>query len=94
MALNDLQGEPVTSGTWLYDGSIRRSIHIVARNYDLDWAVRYGDGHDTPAEGEVPMPLNDAGVIYYVEGTGPGFHTVEEAKAWADQQPWGPVTWD
>jgi hypothetical protein len=35
------------------------------------------------------------GVLYHVRGTScPDLDSIAEAKAWADSQPWGPVSWD
>jgi hypothetical protein len=90
MALDDLKGIVVASGTWLYAGAIPKRTTVLARNYDPTWAGYSADG--LLEEGEVgPVPGPD-GLYYYVSGTGP-FATVAEAKAWTEQA-WGPVRWD
>lgn len=90
MALEDLDGVVVASGTWLYDGTIPKRTFIIVRNYDVWWSTYEADG--LLEEGEVPADPGPDGLYYYVSGTGP-FATVEEAKRWTDQA-WGPVDWD
>jgi hypothetical protein len=42
-----------------------------------------------------PIPETRDGHLYYSgSGASPNFLSLAEAKAWADAQPWGPVTWD
>jgi len=99
MARDDLAGEPVVGGTWLYDGVPKRIV-VLAYNFDLDyyWAldevrhVRETHGSDMP-EPPPPRPLGPDGVLYRVAGS-PAFDTLVEAKALADSQPWGPVRWE
>ncbi len=98
MAINDYQGEAVLGGTWLYGGATSQRVWIVACNYDrehgmvLDEALHAGDRKDDlPA----PRPMGPDRVLYYVRGTScPDMNSILEAKAWADRQPWGPVSWD
>ncbi len=90
MALDDLEGVVVASGTWLYDGAIPKRTDVIARNYDPAWAGYSADG--LVEDGELgPVPGPD-GLYYYVSGTGP-FSTAVEAKAWTEQA-WGPIRWD
>jgi hypothetical protein len=54
---------------------------------------------DTPdgfvLDENAPIPDTPDGFVYYVSATSGGeFHSVDEAKRWADAQPWGPVNWD
>lgn len=100
MALDDHLGETVLGGVWFYDGAVGRRTHIVARNYDREHACEvdaHGDvltDYEDALEGiPAPRQMGPDGVLYSVEN-GPQFDTIEEAKAWADAQPWGPVTWD
>ncbi len=95
MALDDYDGEIVLTGTWLYDGQAPTSIEVVARNFDAFW-----ESVDYEEPGRELMPLGPEGRLYTVSfssgrssGWGP-FQTIEALKAWADAQPWGPVTWD
>ena len=90
MALDDLEGIVVASGTWLYDGAISKRTFVIARNYDVRWATYQADG--LLEEGELPAELGPDGLYYYVSGTGP-FPNVDAAKEWTEQA-WGPVVWD
>jgi len=100
MAIDDLSGEPVLAGTWLYDGTVRQRVVISACNFDREhfWAldevehVRDAHDHELAPPGP-PRPLGPDGVLYHVESS-PDFETIAEAKAWADAQTWGPVEWD
>jgi len=90
MALDDLEGIVVASGTWLYAGAIAKRTFVIARNYDLKWATYQADG--LLEEGELPAEPGPDGLYYYVSGTGP-FLNVDAAKDWTEQA-WGPVVWD
>jgi len=90
MAMDDLEGIIVASGTWFYDGTIPKRTLVIARNYDVKWATFQADG--VLEEGELPAKPGPDGLYYYVSGTGP-FPTVVEAKAWTEQA-WGPVVWE
>lgn len=98
MALDDFKGEPVEGGTWLYGGVTPKRVLIVACNFDqhhaweLD-AREYDDWGDEQLS--PPRPMGPDGVLYYVRDvTSPGYETIDEARAWVDAQPWGPVAWD
>jgi hypothetical protein len=91
MALDDRDGEPVLSGTWLYDGQTRERVTIIARNYDMRYSVYDAEG--MLEDGEQPVPLGPDGRLYYVAAS-PPLRSLEEAKHWADSQPWGPVKWE
>jgi hypothetical protein len=91
VGLNDSHGEPVLRGTWLYDGRKRETITIVARSYDMRFSTFAADG--MLEDGEQPVPLGPDGRLYYVAAS-PPLRSLEEAKEWADSQPWGPVEWD
>jgi hypothetical protein len=42
-----------------------------------------------------PIPVTIDGYLYYCLFVSSGEHlSVDEVKAWADAQPWGPVKWD
>jgi len=90
MALDDLEGVVVASGTGLYDGGISKRTLVTARNYDVKWATYQADG--LVEDGELPSDPGPDGLYYYVSGTGP-FPTVADAKAWTEQA-WSPVVWD
>ena len=90
MALGDLEGIVVATGTWLYDGAISKRTVVTARNYDVKWATYQADG--LLEEGELPSEPGPDGLHYYVSKTGP-FPTIADAKAWTEQS-WGPVVWD
>jgi hypothetical protein len=82
----------VASGTWLYDGIVPRRIEIYVKPARFAWK-RYED-HDQIDETR-PIPETKDGFLYYFRIANWGeYLTIEEAKAWADAQPWGPVAWD
>ena len=90
MALDDLKGVVVASGTWLYDGAIPERTDVIARNYDPTWAGYSADG--LVEDGELGPAAGPDGLYYYVSGTGP-FFTAVDAKEWAERA-WGPIRWD
>lgn len=100
MAIDDYNGEAVLGGFWLYDGTVRMRVSVMKRNFDRDYTdyleemehVRLEHNGDMPPP-PPPKPPGPDGVFYYVL-TSPGYWTIDEAKAWADGQPWGPVEWD
>lgn len=90
MAIDDLKGVEVASGTYLYDGAVPYRVCIVARNHDVQWSIYEADGLLQPEER--PADPGPDGLYYYVSGTGP-FLTIADAKAWTEQS-WGPIRWD
>jgi hypothetical protein len=90
MALDNLKGVTVASGTWLYDGVVPQCVLVLARNYDVDWSTYEAEGW--LEEGQQPAEPGPDGLYYYVSGTGP-FKTLAEAKTWTEES-WGPVAWD
>jgi hypothetical protein len=87
--------ELIAVGSWLYDGSTRREIELTAR--PANWAAsRWMENERGGAElnEAAPIPQTPDGRVYYVGTTEGGeFATADEAMAWADTQPWGPVDW-
>ena len=90
-------------GVWLY-GVVPRSIEIRARPARFAGS-RFKESTediavpDTPdgfvLDENTPIPDTPDGLVYYVVATAGGeFKTLEDAKKWADAQPWGPVKWD
>jgi hypothetical protein len=101
MALDDENGEAVAWGTWLYGGTAPMRVAVAASTVDRVhwWAleeiehVRSSHGTELEPLG-APRPMGPDGVMYHIQNTAsPDFDTIEEAKAWADAQPWGPVRW-
>ncbi len=96
MARTDYEGEYITGGSWLYAGSAPSRVEILGRSYDRQYAMAEADEQLEP--GETPTPLGPEGLLYSVRYSGNAedglFQTIQEAKGWADAQPWGPVTWD
>jgi hypothetical protein len=90
MALDDLKGVEVATGTYLYDGMIPQRVSIIARDYDVKWSTFEADG--LLEEGERPAEPDPDGLYYYVSTTGP-FTTAEAAKTWAEQL-WGSIVWN
>lgn len=83
--------EIVATGTWLYDGIIAMPICVRSKPAHLH-SSRY-DGDDELDDSR-PIPVTANGLVYTCyPGGGEGL-TLEEAKASADAQPWGPVSWD
>jgi hypothetical protein len=81
----------VAIGTWLYDGTIPRKIEVIAKPARFA-SSRYDE--DDQLNDNAPIPTTPDGLIYKcVPGGGEGA-TLQEAKAWAEAQPWGPVKWD
>jgi hypothetical protein len=99
MALNDYEGEPVLGGSWLYDGALQRRVLIVAYDHDPAHAQWLDDllyeGPEIHGDSHEPMPLGPEGRLYSVSNTScPYYPTLQQAKAWAEEQPWAPITWD
>jgi hypothetical protein len=95
MAKDDYAGEAVAVGEWLYDGTVPKTAEVVA--YDCDFFFERIPTDDGRADW-APHPLNEEGVLYYLRVDGellplPPFESVVEAIAWADRQPWAPITW-
>jgi hypothetical protein len=90
MALSNMIGEIVASGTWLYDGLVPKRTYVLARDFDVQWELNNTEGWTEPGDG--PAEPGPDGLYYYVSGTGP-FASIAEAKAWAEEK-WGPVRWD
>lgn len=87
--------EVLAIGAWLYDGQVRREIELIAR--PAKWAGNRWVEDERGAlvlDESAPIPQTPDGRVYYVGTTAGGeFATAEEAIAWADDQPWGPVRW-
>lgn len=82
----------VASGSWLYDGNVRRSVEITAKPVG-EASARYDDEEHLVQSR--PIPQTPDGYLYEVGATTGGeFASLAEAKAWADAQPWGPVEWE
>jgi hypothetical protein len=82
----------IATGTWYYDKTVPRPIVV--------WAKPTFDAWDCYDEDEEldesrPIPETNDGFVYFTRpGARETFLSVEEAKASADAQPWGPVKWD
>ena len=81
----------VATGTWYYDGVVPKRISVCAKPARLS-SARY-DSDDQLNESQ-PIPITPDGFIYKCLPSGEEGRTLEEAKALADAQPWGPVIWD
>ena len=81
----------VATGIWLYDRTAPRRIAIYAQ--PVRFASSRYDNDDQLDESR-PIPETPDGLVYTCDLTGGSHHTLDEAKDWADQQPWGPVEWD
>ena len=92
MALNDYQGEYVTGGTFLYDGTVPMRITIIAKDHDACYAL--GEAENWLEPDETPQPLGPDGLLYYQKGELTPHQTLAEVKAWIDAKAYGPVKWD
>lgn len=82
----------VARGTWLYDGTVPQRIVIYAKDARFA-SSRYDD--DEQLDERRPIPDTLDGFLYYCwPGSSGEQRSIEDAKAWADAQPWGPVIWD
>lgn len=83
----------VLTGTWLYDGTVKRKIEIYS--YPAEFACSRYDYDIDDYDESIPIPETENGCLYcVVSSQGADFPSLEEAMVWADQQPWGPVKWD
>lgn len=84
--------EVAATGVWLYDGAVPRRIAIARIPAEFSGS-RYND--DDELNETTPIPQTKDGHLYHVVGpVNEEFLSISEAMAWADAQPWGPVTWD
>jgi hypothetical protein len=82
----------VATGTWFYDKTIPMEIAVWAKPARL--ASSRFDEDDNLIE-DKPIPKTKDGFLYCCwPGRFGEYMTVEEAKAAADAEPWGPVKWD
>jgi hypothetical protein len=73
-------------------GTVPKRIEIYKTPARFAWK-RYED-HDLIDESR-PGPETKDGFLYYCRlGDWSEHLSIDDAKAWADAQPWGPVTWD
>ena len=82
----------VASGTWFYDRVVPKPVSIWAKPARLA-SSRFDD--DDQLDESTPIPATKDGYLYCCWPGNCGEHlTIEEAKAAASAQPWGPVAWD
>jgi hypothetical protein len=91
------------SGTWVYDGSVRQPVDVVALPFDFWYEIARADGDTGPDE--IPAEMGPDGVLYYVrfrmagnadEPTwvdSGGQATLAEAKAVAERRLQSDITW-
>lgn len=92
----DTEFETVAIGVWLYAGGVPHEVRLLrrpaSRAYSR-WVEDARTGMDC-IDQKSPIPITPDGQVYYVGATSGGeFSSKEEALAWANRQPWGPVTW-
>jgi hypothetical protein len=96
----DVGSHVVAKGVWLYNRTVPHMIEIYARPAKFAGSRFREPDENTPEtdfvlDENAPIPDTPDGFVYYVGATSGGeFHTIEEAKRWADAQLWGPVNWD
>jgi hypothetical protein len=99
MGGSDAMGDKVATGIWYYDGQVPRPITIYRKEarlassrFDHD---RYDENDEPMLDESRPIPPTKDGYLYFCFPAKSGEHlSVDEVKAWADAQPWGPVKWD
>jgi hypothetical protein len=82
----------VATGIWLYDRTTPMKLIVWAKPAHL--AFSRFDEDDQFIETS-PIPETKDGFLYfYWPGGFREYMTIEEAKAAADAEPWGPIKWD
>jgi hypothetical protein len=82
----------MATGTWFYDRTVPMEVAVLAKPASLASARFDDDDHLIDAS---PIPETKDGFLYfYMPGKFGEYMTIEEAKAAADAEPWGPVKWD
>jgi tetratricopeptide (TPR) repeat protein len=82
------------TGTWLYDRTVPMEITIWATPAHLAFE-RFDDEDGFLLIDSRPIPETRDGFLYScAPSPGGQYLTIDEAKAAADAQPWGPVKWD
>jgi hypothetical protein len=84
--------QKVATGTWLYDRTVPMEVVVWAKPARLASSRFDEDDHFVEAS---PIPETKDGFLYlYWPGRFGEYMTIEEAKAAADAEPWGPIKWD
>jgi hypothetical protein len=82
----------VATGTWFYDRTVPMKLAVWAKPARLSSSRFDEDDHFMENS---PIPETKDGFLYsYWPGSFGEYMTVEEAKAAADSEPWGPIKWD
>jgi hypothetical protein len=101
--MRNIDRRVAAKGVWLYDRTVPRTIEIYARPVKFAGSRFQEADEHTAADTfdgfilaeDAPIPVTPDGFVYYLStASGGEFHSLEEAKKWADAQPWGPVSWD
>jgi hypothetical protein len=81
----------VATGTWLYDRTVPMELIVWAKPAHLASSRFDEDEHLIETS---PIPETKDGFLYFYWPGGFREHmTIEEAKANADAEPWGPIKW-
>ncbi len=80
----------VATGTWLYDRTIPMELVVWAKPAHLASSRFDEDDHFVETN---PIPETKDGFLYFYWPGGEHM-SIEEAKAAADAEPWGPIKWD
>jgi hypothetical protein len=95
-----LEQAAVRTGTWLYDGTVKRPVRVLRLSRDYWFDLAQADGR---LEKHEAARLNEHGFLYYVrfgeDGESPfpmskGFESCEEAMRWAEKKVSSPIAWD
>src|SRR5690242_12922963 len=100
----DVNRRIAARGIWLYNRTVPHTIEIYAKPAKFARSRFREADENTLAlatcdgfvlDENAPIPDTPDGFVYYVGATSGGeFHSIQEAKQWADSQPWGPVHWE
>lgn len=98
LTVRDMTNEtkPVATGTWYYDGGVPKRIEVYKKEAQFASSRFNRDTDDQPTiDDSKPIPATRDGYLYFCLLGNSGEHlSVEDVKAWANSQPWGPVDWD
>ena len=82
----------VATGIWLYDRTTPMKLTVWAKPANLASSRFDEDDHLIETS---PIPdMKDGFLYFYWPGGFREYMTIEEAKAAADAEPWGPIKWD
>jgi len=82
----------MASGTWFYDRTVPMEVAVWAKPASQA-SSRFNEDDQLIDASPIPE-TKDAFLYFYLPGKFGEYMTIEEAKAAADAEPWGPVNWN